>query len=121
MVYGYIRIKADRRAIAKFCKKNKIAVNKWTSKLPAALRQGDVIICSELPRFGNMLAIASVLKVCLEKGVQVWSVGDGWRLIPSRGSCAKCQGLLFPFLSLCNKYYTCGTYPVEFSSFRLYV
>jgi hypothetical protein len=81
MVYGYIRINADRRTIAKFCKKNKIAVNKWTNKLPAALRlrQGDVIICSEMPRFGNIPAIASVLKVCLEKGVQVWSVRDGWR------------------------------------------
>ncbi len=80
MIYGYIRINADRRTIAKFCKQNRIAVNKWTSKLPAALQQGDVVICSELPRFGNISAIADLLKICMGKGVDVWSVRDGYRL-----------------------------------------
>ncbi len=80
MIYGYIRMNADRRAITKFCKQNRIAVNKWTSKLPADLRQGDVVICSELPRFGNISAIAEVLKVCLGKGVDVWGARDGYRL-----------------------------------------
>ncbi len=80
MIYGYIRINADRRTITKFCKQNRIAVNKWTSKLPATLRRGDVVVCSELPRFGNIPAIVGVLNACLERGVDVWSVRDNFRL-----------------------------------------
>jgi DNA invertase Pin-like site-specific DNA recombinase len=103
MVYGYIRVSTDKQTVenqrfevSKFCKRNGISVNKWieetisgtqeTSKrklgsLLETMQKGDVLICSELSRLGrNLLMIMSILNVCMEKDVQVWTIKDNYKL-----------------------------------------
>jgi DNA invertase Pin-like site-specific DNA recombinase len=103
MVYGYIRVSTDKQTvenqrfeISKFCKRSGISVNRWieetisgtqeTSKrklgsLLETMQKGDVLICSELSRLGrNLLMIMSILNVCMEKDVQVWTIKDNYKL-----------------------------------------
>jgi DNA invertase Pin-like site-specific DNA recombinase len=82
LVYGYICVDADRRAIATFCKQNGIAVDKWISgKLPGSLQKDDILVCLEVSRLGrNLPVVVSVLRACVERGVRVWSVRDNYRL-----------------------------------------
>ncbi|MDR1829991.1 MAG: recombinase family protein [Candidatus Fibromonas sp.] len=81
MVYGYICVDAERRAIATFCKQNGIAVDKWISgKLPGTLQKDDILVCLEISRLGrNLPMVVSVLRACVERGVRVWSVRDNYR------------------------------------------
>jgi DNA invertase Pin-like site-specific DNA recombinase len=103
MVYGYIRVSTDRQnvqnqryEINEFCTKNRIAVDRWfeetisgtktiqerkLGKLLKKMKHGDILICSELSRLGrNLLMIMAALNVCMEKGVQVWTIKDNYRL-----------------------------------------
>jgi len=87
MIYGYIHVNADRRAINKFCKQNGMTVDKWISgKLPGTLQKDDILLCSEISRLGrNLPVIVSMLRVCVERGVRVWSVKDNYRLAFANG------------------------------------
>jgi DNA invertase Pin-like site-specific DNA recombinase len=103
MVYGYIRVSTDRQTVKnqhfeinEFCKKSKIQVEKWIDEtisgtkevdkrklgeLLGNLQKGDILICSELSRLGrNLLMIMSILNICMEKEVQVWTIKDNYRL-----------------------------------------
>lgn len=103
MVYGYIRVSTDRQTvenqrfeIKNFCRKNDLHVDKWISetisgtkevnkrrlgKLLNGVRQGDIIICSEISRLGRSLfMIMSVLNHCMEIGAKIWTVKDNYRL-----------------------------------------
>lgn len=103
MVYGYIRVSTDRQTvenqryeIKNFCKDNNLQVDKWISetisgtkevdkrrlgKLLKGVREGDIIICSEISRLGRSLfMIMSVLNRCMEIGAKVWTVKDSYRL-----------------------------------------
>ncbi|GBU25374.1 invertase [Fibrobacteria bacterium R8-3-H12] len=103
MVYGYIRVSTDRQTVKnqrfeidKFCKKGKIKVGKWIDETISGakevdkrklgelldnLQKGDVLISSELSRLGrNLLMIMSILNICMEKEVQVWTIKDNYRL-----------------------------------------
>jgi len=103
MIYGYIRVSTDKQTvknqrfeIARFCAQNKMAVNKWIEEtisgtmaaekrklgeLLGTLQKGDILICSELSRLGrNLMMIMSILNICMEKEVQVWTVKDHYRL-----------------------------------------
>ena len=103
MVYGYIRVSTDRQTvenqryeIKNFCKDNNLQVDKWISetssgtkevdkrrlgKLLKGVREGDIIICSEISRLGRSLfMIMSVLNRCMEIGAKVWTVKDNYRL-----------------------------------------
>jgi DNA invertase Pin-like site-specific DNA recombinase len=103
MTYGYIRVSTDRQTVEnqrfeinQFCKKTDIKVEKWIDEtisgtkeidkrklggLLSDLRKGDILICSELSRLGrNLLMIMSILNVCMEKEVQVWTIKDNYRL-----------------------------------------
>jgi len=103
MVYGYIRVSTDRQTvenqryeIKRFCSRNKIKISRWKEetvsgtvqvnkrKLGALLRglqKGDIVICSELSRLGrNLLMIMTILNTCMEKGVQIWTIKDNYRL-----------------------------------------
>ena len=103
MVYGYIRVSSDKQTvenqrfeIRQFCKKNHLTVEKWIeetisgSKLPEKrrlgillnnVRQGDLIICSELSRLGRSLfMIMSILSRCMTIGVKIWTIKDKYRL-----------------------------------------
>jgi DNA invertase Pin-like site-specific DNA recombinase len=103
MIYGYIRVSTDRQTVEnqrheinRFCKRQKIRVGKWIEEtvsgtvdfdkrrlgaLLNGLEKGDILISSELSRLGrNLFMIMSILNICMEKGVQVWTMKDGYRL-----------------------------------------
>jgi len=103
MVYGYIRVSTDKQTvenqrfeITSFCEQNGMAVNRWIEEtisgtmsadkrklgnLLGHLKKDDILISSELSRLGrNLLMIMSILNVCMEKEVQVWTIKDNYRL-----------------------------------------
>ena len=103
MIYGYIRVSTDKQTvenqrfeIENFCKNNSVKVNKWIEetisgniavekrKLGALLKKlssDDILICSEISRLGrNLMMIMSILNVCMEKNIQVWTIKDNYRL-----------------------------------------
>lgn len=103
MIYGYIRVSTDKQTvenqrfeIVEFCGKNGLTINSWIDetisgtkdvrkrklgKLLRRLRDGDVLICSELSRLGrSLLMIMSILNVCMEKNVQVWTIRENYKL-----------------------------------------
>jgi len=103
MVYGYIRVSTDRQTvenqrfeISRFCKSEKIKTEKWIEEkisgtkspdkrqlgiLLKEVKEGDVIICSELSRLGrSFFMIMSILSGCMERGVKIWTVKDNYRL-----------------------------------------
>ena len=116
MIYGYIRVSTDRQTVEnqrfeinEFCKKNNVEVEKWIDetisgtkeidkrklgRLLGNLQKDDILICSELSRLGrNLLMIMSILNVCMEKEVQVWTIKDNYRL----GSDISSKVLAFAF------------------------
>ncbi|MDR0205871.1 MAG: master DNA invertase Mpi family serine-type recombinase [Bacteroidales bacterium] len=116
MIYGYIRVSTDRQTVEnqrfeinEFCKKNNVEVEKWIDEtisgtkevdkrklgnLLGNLQKNDILICSELSRLGrNLLMIMSILNVCMEKEVQVWTIKDNYRL----GSDISSKVLAFAF------------------------
>lgn len=103
MIYGYIRVSTDKQTtenqefeIQKFCKKENIIVDVWVKetisstkelekrklgKLLNKLKREDIIIASELSRLGrNLLQVMSILHMCMNKDVQVWTIKDNYRL-----------------------------------------
>jgi len=103
MVYGYIRVSTDRQTvenqryeIARFCKGEKIKIEKWIEEtisgtktpdkrklggLLKVVQEGDLIVCSELSRLGrSFFMIMSILSGCMERGVRIWTIKDNYRL-----------------------------------------
>jgi DNA invertase Pin-like site-specific DNA recombinase len=103
MVYGYIRISTEKQTgenqrfeITRFCKVHQITIEKWiTDKISGSespdkrqlgnllkiVREGDIIICSELSRLGrSFFMIMSILSGCLQQGVKIWTIKDNYRL-----------------------------------------
>lgn len=103
MIYGYIRVSTDKQTvenqrfeIKKFCRDNSLEIDRWISetisgtkdvskrqlgKLLDGVKQGDIIICSEISRLGRSLfMIMSILNRCMEIGAKVWTIKDNYRL-----------------------------------------
>ena len=103
MIYGYIRVSTDKQTvenqrfeISDFCRRQDIKIDAWIEetisgtidpkkrelgKLLKDVRQGDLIICSELSRLGRSLfMIMSILNLLMEKGAKIWTIKDGYRL-----------------------------------------
>jgi len=103
MIYGYIRVSTDRQTsenqhfvINEFCGKNGIKIEKWIKETISGTKEpderklggllynvqkGDILICSELSRLGrNLFMIMSILHLCMNKSVQVWTIKDNYRL-----------------------------------------
>ncbi|MCL2800554.1 MAG: master DNA invertase Mpi family serine-type recombinase [Treponema sp.] len=103
MIYGYIRVSTDKQTVEnqrfeinKFCKTQKLKIGNWIEekisgtkapekrllgKLLQTVQKDDLIICSELSRLGrSFFMIMSILSGCLEKGVKIWTIKDGYRL-----------------------------------------
>ncbi|MDR2728159.1 MAG: master DNA invertase Mpi family serine-type recombinase [Chitinispirillales bacterium] len=103
MIYGYIRVSTDRQTVEnqrfvinEFCGKNGIRIEKWIKETISGtkepderklgsllynLQKGDILICSELSRLGrNLFMIMSILHLCMNKSVQVWTIKDNYRL-----------------------------------------
>ena len=50
-------------------------------KLLKQVKEGDVIICSELSRLGrNLYMIMEILSFCMRRGCKIWTIKDGYRL-----------------------------------------
>lgn len=103
MIYGYVRVSCDKQTtenqifeIKHFAEVNKILINHWINetisgttdihrrklgKLIKKLHKGDIIISTELSRFGrNLLQVMSVLAYCMENSITVWTIKDNYRL-----------------------------------------
>ncbi len=103
MIYGYIRVSTDKQTvenqrfeIEQFCKKNNLSIDCWIEEtisgtkepdkrqlgtLLHKVKQGDLIICSELSRLGRSLfMIMSILNLLMERGAKVWTIKDNYRL-----------------------------------------
>ncbi len=103
MRYGYIRVSSDKQTvknqrfeIKQFCLKEEMSIDGWIEetvsgakpyskrrlgKLLKNVREGDLIICSELSRLGRSLfMVMEILSLCMERGCSVWTVKDGYRL-----------------------------------------
>ena len=116
MIYGYIRVSTQTQvlenqklAISTFCETNQIEINKWVEekissrkplnerklgKLLKKLKKGDILIASELSRLGrNLLEVMGILKECLERECQIWTLKENYRL----GSDIQSKVLAFAF------------------------
>ena len=103
MVYGYIRVSTDKQTVEnqcfeinRFCKAEKLKLGEWIeekisgTKAPEkrrlgwllnAVQEGDLIICSELSRFGrSFFMIMKILSECMDRGIKVWTIKDNYRL-----------------------------------------
>jgi len=103
MVYGYIRVSTDKQTvdnqrfeIERFCSINNMVIDHWIEEtisgtkspekrllgsLLTEVKNGDLIICSELLRLGrNMLMIMSILYQLMINGVKIWTIKDNYRL-----------------------------------------
>lgn len=103
MTYGYIRVSSDKQTvenqrfeITEFVKREGFAVDGWIEetisgtkayskrelgKLLNDVKQGDLIICSELSRLGrNLFMIMEILNTCMRKDCRVWTIKDNYRL-----------------------------------------
>ncbi|RSX53011.1 master DNA invertase Mpi family serine-type recombinase [Bifidobacterium samirii] len=103
MIYGYVRVSTDRQTVEnqrfeidRFCGREHMEVGVWfeetisgtkavdkreLGRLLGTMREGDLIVCSELSRLGRSLfMIMDVLNRCMERGVRVWTVKEGYRL-----------------------------------------
>lgn len=50
-------------------------------RLIRRLKKSDILICSEISRLGrNLLQIMTILNICIQKEVQVWTIKDNYRL-----------------------------------------
>jgi len=103
MTYGYIRVSTDKQTvesqrfeIARFCKSQKLKIDKWISETISGTKdpekrqlggllngasEGDLIICSELSRLGrSFFMIMSILSDCMRRNIKIWTIRDGYRL-----------------------------------------
>ncbi|KAA8819520.1 invertase [Bifidobacterium rousetti] len=103
MIYGYVRVSTgmqtvenQRFEIERFCAGERLVVDEWVEETVSGTKapdkrklgglldradKGDLIVCSELSRLGRSLfMIMDVLSCCMDKGVRVWTIKDGYRL-----------------------------------------
>lgn len=116
MIYGYIRTSTEKQnnenqhfEISNFASQHQINIDCWVEEtissrkkledrklghLLQELREGDIIIASELSRLGrNLLQVMSILHHCMTLGCQVWTIKDNYRL----GSDIQSKVLAFAF------------------------
>ena len=103
MIYGYIRVSTDKQSvenqrfeIEQYCQKFNFNVSSWIEetisgtkhpknrklgKLLKNLNKDDILVCAELSRLcRNMFMIMSILNYCMENGIKVWTIKEGYKL-----------------------------------------
>ena len=103
MIYAYVRVSTDKQSlenqefeIKNFCAREQTNIDKWImetisgtksfekrklGKLLKRLKKDDILICSEISRLGrNLLQIMTILNICMQREVQVWTIKDNYRL-----------------------------------------
>ena len=116
MIYGYIRVSTDKQTVKNqqfeinnFCKKEGLKISLWIAetisgssdlkkrklnRILKILKKDDVLICSEISRLGrNLFQIMTILNICMQKEVKVWTIKDNYRL----GSDIQSKVLAFAF------------------------
>ena len=103
MIYGYCRVSTNHQteenqhfAIEKFVKANNLHIDIWIEEkissskklkhrrlgtLLKKLNSGDILITTEISRLGrSLLEVMGILQTCLEKGCQIWTLKENFRL-----------------------------------------
>ena len=103
MIYGYIRVSSDKQTtenqrfeITRFAKLQGIKINKWieetiSSRKPlnkrklgsllAELKDGDILISTEISRLGrSLLEVMGILQHCLAQNCQIWTLKENYKL-----------------------------------------
>lgn len=103
MIYGYIRVSTDKQTVENqrfeinnFCRLGNLKIDKWIEEtisgnlavekrklgtLLKKLSKEDILICSEISRLGrNLMMIMSILNICMQKEIKVWTIKDNYRL-----------------------------------------
>lgn len=103
MTYGYIRVSTDKQTtqnqrfeIQQYCAAQNLPVTGWIQetisgtrsydkralgRLLRKVKEGDLIICTELSRLGrNLYMIMEILNLCMHKDCRVYTVKEGYRL-----------------------------------------
>lgn len=115
-VYGYVRVSSDLQncanqhyEIEQFCQKNNLVVDEWIEevistrkplkdrklgKLLPKLDKDSLLVASEISRIGrNIFEVMTILQQCFEKGCQVWTIKEPYKL----GSDIQSKVLAFAF------------------------
>jgi len=103
MTYAYIRVSTDKQTVEnqrfeinKFVKMTGLTIDSWIEetisgtvspkkrnlgRILEQVKNGDIIICSELSRIGrNMFMIMSILNILMERGVIIYTVKERYKL-----------------------------------------
>lgn len=103
MVYGYIRVSTDKQTVEnqrfelkRFCAHQGLKIDHWVEETISGTKDpckrklgvvianmcaGDILICAELSRLGrNLLMIMAILHDCMTRGINIWTVKDGYKL-----------------------------------------
>ena len=101
MVIAYLRVSTEKQhlenqqlEISKFAQKRDIKIDKWVTEIVSGktkrserrlgalirrLKKGDTLIVTELSRLSRtLLDIMSILNVCMEKQITIYSTKDGY-------------------------------------------
>ena len=116
MIYGYIRISTNKqsydameREISEYAKTNNIIIDEWIEEtissrkklqnrklgeLLEKLKEGDILIATEISRLGrSLLEVMAILQTCLNKNCQVITIKENYHL----GNDIQSQVLAFAF------------------------
>lgn len=121
MIYGYVRVSTEQQntanqthEISTFAARHELKIDKWVEEtisstkplnerklgsLIKRLQKNDILIATELSRLGrNLLEVMGILQRCLERGCQIWTLKENYRL----GADIQSKVLAFAF-SLANE------------------
>lgn len=102
-VIAYIRKSTDKQSfehqeyeIEQYAQKHNLKIDRWVEesissrkelkkrqlgKLLEELKEGDVLIATEISRLGrSLLEVMGILQTCLEKNCQVWTIKESYNL-----------------------------------------
>lgn len=103
MIYGYIRVSTDQQStsnqkfeINRYAASHNIQIDRWveetiSSKKPlnkrklgsllAELKDGDILISTEISRLGrSLLEVMGILQHCLAQNCQIWTLKEHYKL-----------------------------------------
>lgn len=106
MVYAYIRVSTQQQShegqeyeIRNWCLSHGLTVDRWVTESVSGtqrfekrvlgrtlkrMKRGDILVCTELSRLGrNMMMVMSILNLCSQKGISLYSIKDNFQLSDS--------------------------------------
>ena len=103
MIYGYIRVSTDQQStsnqkfeINRYAASHNIQIDRWVEEtissrkplnkrklgsLLAELKDGDILISTEISRLGrSLLEVMGILQHCLAQNCQIWTLKEHYKL-----------------------------------------